>query len=184
VVATDLDPRFTFDSFIVGPANRLAGGAACGRRAREPLLQQRPPTSRGASTRSSPSRNWKAARWTRIEALAGLENPEEEPAEGSIAGQQLLDEFGSFMEELSHAVAHKVEKEEKPWRRLLRDTAGIFEKDGFSRARLRGMLESDRSPEDSNIEEAAVLWCRALELNPDNASLRTKIDQLEAVAGT
>ena len=38
--------------------------------------------------------------------------------------------------------------------------------------------------ENSNTEETAVLWRRALELNPDNASLRTKIDQLGAVAGT
>ena len=28
VVATDLDPRLTFDSFVVGPANRLASAAA------------------------------------------------------------------------------------------------------------------------------------------------------------
>ena len=28
VVASDLDPKFTFDSFVVGPANRLAGAAA------------------------------------------------------------------------------------------------------------------------------------------------------------
>ncbi len=27
MVATDLDPRFTFESFIVGPANRLAAAA-------------------------------------------------------------------------------------------------------------------------------------------------------------
>ena len=38
--------------------------------------------------------------------------------------------------------------------------------------------------ENSNTEEAAVLWRRALELNPDNTSLRTKIDQLGAVAAT
>ena len=38
--------------------------------------------------------------------------------------------------------------------------------------------------ENSNIDEAAVLWRRALELNPDNSSLRTRIDQLEATAGT
>ena len=36
----------------------------------------------------------------------------------------------------------------------------------------------------SNTEEAAVLWRRALELNPDNTSLRTKIEQLGAVAAT
>jgi tetratricopeptide (TPR) repeat protein len=38
--------------------------------------------------------------------------------------------------------------------------------------------------ENSSTEEAAVLWRRALELNPDNASLRTKIDQLGAAAAT
>jgi tetratricopeptide (TPR) repeat protein len=38
--------------------------------------------------------------------------------------------------------------------------------------------------ESSNTEEAAVLWRRALELNPENSSLRTKIDQLGAMAGT
>jgi chromosomal replication initiation ATPase DnaA len=38
--------------------------------------------------------------------------------------------------------------------------------------------------ENSNTEEAAVLWRRALELNPNNTSLRTKIDQLGAVAAT
>jgi tetratricopeptide (TPR) repeat protein len=38
--------------------------------------------------------------------------------------------------------------------------------------------------ENSNTDEAGVLWRRALELNPDNSSLRTKIDQLGAAAGT
>ena len=38
--------------------------------------------------------------------------------------------------------------------------------------------------ENSYTEEAAVLWRRALELNPDNTSLRTKIEQLGAVAAT
>lgn len=38
--------------------------------------------------------------------------------------------------------------------------------------------------ENSNADEAGVLWRRALELNPDNSSLRTKIDQLGATAGT
>ena len=38
--------------------------------------------------------------------------------------------------------------------------------------------------ENSDTEEVAVLWRRALELNPDNASLQTKIDQLGAAAGT
>ena len=81
-----------------------------------------------------------------IDALVGVQ--EEEPSERPIAGQQLLDEFGSFMAELSNTVATKVEREEEPWRRLLRDTAEIFEKDGYSGVRLRRLLESDKPPED------------------------------------
>ena len=38
--------------------------------------------------------------------------------------------------------------------------------------------------ENSSTEEAALLWRRALELNPDNTSLRTKIEQLGAAAAT
>jgi len=38
--------------------------------------------------------------------------------------------------------------------------------------------------ENSNADLTAVLWRRALELNPDNSSLRTRIDQLRATAGT
>lgn len=68
-----------------------------------------------------------------IEALAGLE--EKEPTEGPIAGQKILDEFGSF-----------IEREEAPWRRLLRETAEIFEKDGYSGKRLRRILESTDPP--------------------------------------
>ena len=38
--------------------------------------------------------------------------------------------------------------------------------------------------ENSNTQEATALWRRALALNPDNSSLRTKIDQLGATAAT
>ena len=82
-----------------------------------------------------------------IEALAGLQEGEE-PIEAPIAGQQLLDEFGSFMHELSQTVSDRVEKEEAPWRRLLGETADIFEKDGYSGTRLRRLLESDQPPPD------------------------------------
>ena len=82
-----------------------------------------------------------------IEALAGLQEGEE-PIEAPIAGQQLLDEFGSFMHELSQTVTDRVEKEEVPWRRLLGETADIFEKDGYSGKRLRRLLESDQPPPD------------------------------------
>ena len=81
-----------------------------------------------------------------IEALAGLQ--EEEPSEGPIAGQQLLDEFGSFMEELSQTVARKVESNDEPWRRLLRETAEIFEKDGYSGKRLYRILDGEEPPPD------------------------------------
>jgi hypothetical protein len=83
-----------------------------------------------------------------LNKVLAIQEPEEAPVEGPITGQQLLDEFGSFMEELSHTVAHKVEREEEPWRRLLRETAEIFEKDGVSATRLRRILESDTLPAD------------------------------------
>ena len=87
-----------------------------------------------------------------VKAMPGLQA---EPApEGSIAGQQLLDEFGSFMEELSHTVATKVEREEAPWRRVLRETAESFEKDGYSAARLRTLLEGDEPPADPQAVSA------------------------------
>ncbi len=82
-----------------------------------------------------------------IDALVGLQ--EEEPSEGPIAGQQLLDEFGSFMGgDLSQTAAQKGERVEEPWRRLLRETAQIFEKDGYSGTRLHRLLESDKPPPD------------------------------------
>ena len=37
---------------------------------------------------------------------------------------------------------------EEPWRRLLRETAQIFEKDGYSGTRLHRLLESDKPPPD------------------------------------
>lgn len=71
-----------------------------------------------------------------------------ETAQGEAApdAAALLDEFGSFIEELSATVASKVEREEKPWRRMLRQTAETFEADGYSASRLRRMLELDESP--------------------------------------
>ena len=81
-----------------------------------------------------------------IVALAGLQ--EQTQSEGPIAGQQLLDEFGSLMGDLSQTVVSPQGREEEPWRRLLRDTAEIFEKEGFSGARLRRLLESDKPPSD------------------------------------
>ena len=70
-----------------------------------------------------------------VEALAGLQK-EEAPSEGPIDGL------------LSQSVAHNVEREEEPWRRLLRETVEIFEKDGYSGTRLRRLLESDEPPPD------------------------------------
>jgi len=74
-------------------------------------------------------------------AADGLTLPEGMPPE-------LLGEFGSFIEELSQTVAQKVEHEETPWRRKLRETAEVFEQDGFSGTRLRRMLEGEDEPED------------------------------------
>jgi tetratricopeptide (TPR) repeat protein len=101
-----------------------------------------------------------------IDAIAGL--IEAAPREAPIVGQQLLDEFGSFMEELSHTVANKVEREEEPWRRLLRETAEIFENDGYSGTRLRRILEGNDAPPDP--QELATLD-EAEKLNGDDAGL-------------
>ena len=109
-----------------------------------------------------------------IKAMPGLHQPEA-ASEGSIAGQQLLDEFGSFMEELSQTVATKVEREEAPWRRLLRDAAETFEKDGYSGTRLRSHLESDESPPDPQ----AV----ADEFRRDITRLRQIAKSLDPVSG-
>ena len=73
-----------------------------------------------------------------------------EKAQGGAAPDAvaLLDEFGGFIEELSATVASKVEREETPWRRLLRQTAETFEADSYSVSRLRRMLELDEPPGD------------------------------------
>ena len=81
-----------------------------------------------------------------VEDLTSVPEAQAAPPEVPIAGQQLLDEFGSFMEDLSHTVATKVEREEAPWRRLLRDTAEIFEREGYSGTRLRRLLDLEDSP--------------------------------------
>jgi hypothetical protein len=81
-----------------------------------------------------------------IDVIAGL--VEAVPSHVPLPGQQLLDEFGSFMQELSHTVASKVQRVEEPWRRLLRETAEIFEKDGYSGTRLRRLLETETVPHD------------------------------------
>ncbi len=81
--------------------------------------------------------------------LIGLEDKAQGEAAPDAAA--LLDEFGSFIEELAATVATKVEREETPWRRKLRQTAETFERDGYSGTRLRRMLELDEPPGD--IEE-------------------------------
>jgi chromosomal replication initiator protein len=81
--------------------------------------------------------------------LVGVE-PAAPTGEAGVAdmSSELLGEFGSFIEELSLTVASKVEHEETPWRRKLRETAEVFEQDGFSGARLRRLLEAEKEPED------------------------------------
>ena len=64
-----------------------------------------------------------------VEAVAGLQ--EEAPSE-----------VGS---EVSQSAA---EREVEPWKRLLRETVEIFEKDGYSGTRLRRLLESQEPPPD------------------------------------
>ena len=81
-----------------------------------------------------------------VPGLVGLhDRPQGDEAPDAAA---LLDEFGSFIEELSATVATKVEYEESPWRKALRETAETFEGEGFSTSRLRRMLELEEGPDD------------------------------------
>ncbi|RMH14983.1 MAG: hypothetical protein D6701_10590 [Gemmatimonadetes bacterium] len=84
-----------------------------------------------------------------VRPLLGL-GPEPAGAgpDSGVSADALMDEFGAFIQELSSTVASKVEHEEAPWRRLLRQTAETFEADGYSATRLRRMLESDKAPDD------------------------------------
>ncbi len=55
------------------------------------------------------------------------------------------DDFTSFMSELSQTVASTVEAQEEPWRKELRLAIEAAEREGFSAAPLRGLMEEGQS---------------------------------------
>ena len=55
------------------------------------------------------------------------------------------DEFTSFMSELSQTVATTVEAQEEPWRKGCRKAIEAAEREGFSAARIRTLMEDGRS---------------------------------------
>jgi chromosomal replication initiator protein len=258
VVATGLDPRFTFDNFVVGPGNRLATAAA-----------RRVADAPGTSYNS-----------LFIYSLSGLEKSHILNGIAHYAARVHPD-FGvvyvtveSFLNELTQAVQTGSEQalrqryeelhilllndvqfftgQNEVQEMLLRLLYGMSKSGGqivlFEASKRTGtkiMIAADRPPSGItdiderfrtrfemglvveapgkglpqgagvlSLEEAppeymqdedlwggfirptvsdtvlppigggAVLWRRALELNPDNTSLRTKIEQLGAVAAT
>ena len=66
------------------------------------------------------------------------------PADGQVGGAEL----GQFLEELSDTVAAKVEAQESPWRRTLREAAEAAEAEGFNTSRLRRLTELKTQPGD------------------------------------
>jgi chromosomal replication initiation ATPase DnaA len=55
-------------------------------------------------------------------------------------------ELGQFLDELSDSVAAKVQAQEAPWRKALRELAEEVEVEGFRADRLRHRIESDAPP--------------------------------------
>jgi len=57
-------------------------------------------------------------------------------------------ELGQFLDELSDTVAAKVQAQEAPWRRLLRELAEEVEAEEFKASRLRRQIEGETPPRD------------------------------------
>jgi hypothetical protein len=78
------------------------------------------------------------------EEVAQLIGPVSTPAvvaAAPAAAPTTQDDFASFMSELSESVASTVEAQEDPWRKAFRQAIEAAEREGFSAARLRMLLE-------------------------------------------
>ena len=88
----------------------------------------------------------------RILAVQDLEGKTLQP--GDIAGivgidsAESSDPFGSFLNEVSDAVAAEVHEHEEPWRVELRGAAEVAEREGFVARRIRELLTSPTEPGD------------------------------------
>ncbi len=61
------------------------------------------------------------------------------------------EDLGQFLEEISGTVAEQVERQETPWRKLLRETAEWAEGEGFKADRFRRLMEQDATPADLDL---------------------------------
>jgi chromosomal replication initiation ATPase DnaA len=61
-----------------------------------------------------------------------------------------VDDFASFMNELSLSVAGTVETQEEPWRKVFRQAAEAAEREGFNAVRLRRLMEG-KEPKDWEV---------------------------------
>jgi chromosomal replication initiation ATPase DnaA len=59
-----------------------------------------------------------------------------------------LDDFDSFVREITGELANVVEAQEEPWRRALQQTAGAAEFEGYDAKRLRALLERADCPDE------------------------------------
>ncbi|HSG09891.1 MAG TPA: DnaA/Hda family protein [Longimicrobiales bacterium] len=60
--------------------------------------------------------------------------------------EQGADEFGSFLDDLTGAVAETVQEQEEPWRKAMRQAVDVAEREGFSAGRIRS-YQGGREPE-------------------------------------
>lgn len=91
----------------------------------------------------------------RILAIQELENRAVNPDEASsLLGLEAMEEslagesdVGEFMDEISGTVAEQVQRQEAPWRKLLRETLEEAEVQGFKTTRLQRLMEEEEEPE-------------------------------------
>jgi chromosomal replication initiator protein len=157
VVATDLDPRFTFDSFVVEPANRLASVAA--RRVAD-----------APGTSYNPLFIYSSSGLGKSHILNGIAHYAARVHPGYGVVYVAVE---SFLEELTEAIRAGTEEE---FRQRYEELHILLLDDVLIKLGAIAL-------ENSESAEAGAMWRRGLEINPDNASLQEKLDQLGAAAG-
>ena len=157
MVATDLDPRFTFDSFVVGPANRLASAAA--RRVAD-----------APGTSYNPLFIYSSSGLGKSHILNGIAHYAARVHPGYGVVYVAVE---SFLEELTEAIRAGTEEE---FRQRYEELHILLLDDVLIKLGAIAL-------ENSESAEAGAMWRRGLEINPDNASLQEKLDQLGAAAG-
>ncbi len=157
MVATDLDPRFTFDSFVVEPANRLASVAA--RRVAD-----------APGTSYNPLFIYSSSGLGKSHILNGIAHYAARVHPGYGVVYVAVE---SFLEELTEAIRAGTEEE---FRQRYEELHILLLDDVLIKLGAIAL-------ENSESAEAGAMWRRGLEINPDNASLQEKLDQLGAAAG-